>query len=120
MNTEQDEIPLSTLGNLMHQGRQHWKEFQPTKYAELKKSGKLEEALKAAANLTYQAMNTLIDSGIPQHEAWMQTREQYLLLPDENKDKDEKEIENPVYDAIMQSKEDRPRILNEADEATQP
>lgn len=72
------------LQNWINLGREHWKEHLPKKYAELKKAGKLEQALADAAELTYQAADQLEQQGVKPDEAWQQVRETYLLLPPED------------------------------------
>ena len=74
---------MAQLQNWISQAKAHWAEFQPTKYAELKKAGKLDAALQEAAQLTAEEMNQLEESGMQPHEAWEMTREQYLFPPAE-------------------------------------
>jgi arsenate reductase-like glutaredoxin family protein len=73
------------LNNWITQARAHWKEFLPTRYKELRQAGKLDEALKNAAERTYEELNELEASGMKQQEAWEMVREQYLFPPEENK-----------------------------------
>lgn len=65
------------------QARDHWKEHQPTRFRELKKAGKLDEALKAAAEQTHLEMSQLEAQGYRNHEAWEVVREEYLFPPQE-------------------------------------
>lgn len=58
---------------------QHWKKHLPRRYAELKKTGKLDEALQQAANQTYLEVSQLEESGYSPDEAFQMVREQYLL-----------------------------------------
>ena len=65
--------------------REHWKEFLPTKYATYKADGTLEQNLKAAANLTLQAMEDDRSAGYSQAEAWdMESRHFILQKPEAN------------------------------------
>ena len=65
------------------QARAHWKEHLPAMYARLQHSGHLEQALQDAASSTSHAMATLMRQGATWEEAWEQTRELYLFLPQE-------------------------------------
>ncbi|MDP3552633.1 hypothetical protein [Methylocystis sp.] len=71
------------LENWINQARRHWQEFQPTRFKELKKSGKLQAALDEAAERTYQEMNALTEAGFQEHEAWEMVRQEYLFPPEE-------------------------------------
>jgi hypothetical protein len=66
------------------QARDHWKEHQPTRFRELKKVGKLGQALKEAAELTHREMSQLEAQGFKNHEAWEMVREKYLFPPQES------------------------------------
>ena len=74
---------MAQLQNWVSQARAHWKEFQPTLFSQLQKSGKLDAALQQAATLTAEEMNQLEQSGMTEHEAWEMTRERYLFPPQE-------------------------------------
>ena len=65
------------------QAMRHWKEFQPTRYRELVRSGKLQAALDEAAQQTYLEMNALTEQVFQEHEAWEMVRETYLFPPEE-------------------------------------
>ncbi len=67
----------------IEQARAHWKEFQPTRYRELKQANRLEAALKYAADQTHREMSQLENSGLTNQEAWEMVREQYLFPPEE-------------------------------------
>jgi hypothetical protein len=65
---------------LMELAREHWKEFLPIKYATYLKDGTLDSNLRAAANLTLQAMADDRSAGYSQAESWdMESR--YYILP---------------------------------------
>ena len=87
------------LQNWINQARDHWKEFQPTRFKELKKAGKLEAALKEAAEQTYLEMNELEEQGFQNHEAWDMVRQNYLFPPEE---------------AALKAKNDREPVASEA------
>ncbi|RMX06835.1 hypothetical protein D8I35_10105 [Corticibacter populi] len=77
--------------NLQHwisQARDHWKEFQPTRYKQLQESGRLGQALKDAAEQTHREMTQLEEAGFANHEAWEMVRELYLFPPEERKQPD--------------------------------
>lgn len=63
--------------------RKHWQTFQPKRYRELQRAGKLEAELLAAARLTYEAMKDWERMGASHDEAWQAVRELYLLPPEE-------------------------------------
>jgi hypothetical protein len=71
------------LQNWVNQAREHWKEFQPKRYTELVKSGKLEAALQDAAERTYREVTDLEDQGYDHQDAWEIVRERYLFVPEE-------------------------------------
>ena len=71
------------FNNWIMQAREHWKEHQPTRFKELKSAGKLEAALKEAAERTHQEMSSLEAQGYRNHEAWEIVRERYLFPPQE-------------------------------------
>ena len=73
------------LQNWVRQAKDHWKEFQPKRYASLEKSGKLEAALQDAAERTYREMTELEDQGFDHQDAWGIVRERYLFVPEEGK-----------------------------------
>ncbi len=73
------------LQNWVNQAREHWKEFQPKRYSELVKSGKLEGALQDAAERTYREVTDLEDQGFDFQDAWEMVRERYLFVPEEGK-----------------------------------
>jgi hypothetical protein len=66
------------------QANAHWKEFRPTLYASLEKSGELEAALEDAAERTYREMTELEDQGFDHQGAWEIVRERYLFVPEED------------------------------------
>ena len=88
--------------SLVDQARRHWKEFQPTKYRELKASGQLQAALASAADLTLQAMEDDRLAGYSQYEAWEKNRELYLLLPEEKGLPQERMPDNPAFSALAE------------------
>lgn len=70
---------MPNLQNWVHEARQHWKEHLPTRFAALKKAGKLDSSLQEAANQTYLELQQLEDSGLTPEEAWQMVREEYLF-----------------------------------------
>ena len=84
------------LNNWIRQAKEHWKEFQPTRYNELEKAGTLEQALQQAAEQTHLEMSELEESGFQSHEAWEMVRERYLFLPEEPGLEDEEEYSEGV------------------------
>jgi len=62
---------------------QHWKEHRPKMYAELVRTGKLEEAAYEAQERTTDALAELISQRMPFHMAWESVRENWIYLPPE-------------------------------------
>ncbi len=83
-------------------GRRHWKEFQPTKFRQLKSRGQLEPALSSAVELTLQAMADDRAAGYSQWDAWEKNRSLYLLLPEEDDPNEEPMPDNPAWDALVE------------------
>ena len=63
------------LGGWASMAYDHWKEFQPTRFKDLRKAGKLLKALDHAANQTTLEMDQLMDAGLSYHSAWEAVRE---------------------------------------------
>lgn len=63
----------------------HWREFRPTMVADLRKSGKLDSAVKRAVKQTTREMDELLDAGMDWNQAWEMTREKYMYLPEERR-----------------------------------
>lgn len=83
-------------------GCRHWKEFQPTKYRQLKRSGQLEQALEAAVNMTLSAMEVARAAGYSQWDAWEKNREPHLILPAEDDPEEEPMPDNLAWDALVE------------------
>lgn len=77
------------LENWISLAREHWKEFQPTRFKELQQTGKLKEALAEAAERTHLEMSDLENAGLTTHEAWEMVRELYLFPPEESGEQEE-------------------------------
>ena len=71
------------LGSLGLQIKAHWKTYRPEVYAELETSGDLAESLHAAQERTSDLMDSLLDKGLPYHQAWELAREEWAFLPSE-------------------------------------
>mgnify|MGYP001312324077 CR=1 FL=1 len=71
------------LQNWIDLARQHWTEHLPQKVQQLRRAGKLEKALREAANQTYSLVDSLEAQGMGPEEAWQQARTEFLLLPPE-------------------------------------
>lgn len=106
------------LQNWVNQARQHWAEFQPTKYRELKKAGTLETALQDAAKRTADEMDQLENSGYQEHEAWEMTREKYLFPPEEQSLKDQQDADPQRSGAALSEVMGMP-LYDEDEEADQ-
>ena len=77
------------LNEWISQARSHWRQFQPTKFRQLQAAGKLDQALRQAAERTHREMLELEENGYRFHEAWEMVRERYLFPPEEKPTKDE-------------------------------
>lgn len=82
----------------------HWKEFQPKRYQELKKSGLLKKEAEAAAELTRKELEDLMRQGATFYEAWEQVRERYLFPKGELQEEKEKP-EPGAYEALKEAAE---------------
>ena len=71
------------LDRWMSEAREHWRKFQPRRYASLKEAGLLESSLKYAAEQTYLEVSQLERSGFQPDEAFQMVREEYLFPPAE-------------------------------------
>lgn len=69
--------------NWISQAREHWREYQPKKFKELKDKGVLNQSLAQAAQATSHEIQTLVGQGFNQLEAWEMTRELYLFPAEE-------------------------------------
>lgn len=69
--------------SLQAQIKEHWKRHRPRMYQQLLQSGKLQESIEAAANLTTDALANLVQKGTPYDQALEAVREQWAFLPDE-------------------------------------
>ncbi len=87
---------MNPLDPWIRMAREHWKEFLPRRYAEFEAAGKLDEALRAAAEQTYLEMSQLEESGFQPDEAFQMVREEYLLLKPEDSDPE------PAGSSLMQ------------------
>ena len=63
--------------------RKHWTQHLPSKVAELRQEGMLEQALQIAANQTQERILELMEQGYRHHEAEEVARAEFLLLPPE-------------------------------------
>ena len=70
-------------GTLQVQIREHWKTHRPKMYRELLRGGKLQESVRAAADLTADAVADLVEKGQPYDGALEAVREQWAFLPTE-------------------------------------
>lgn len=77
-------MPTMQFLHWINQARQHWQEFQPTRFKALTESGELETALRLAAERTSEEMSKLIDRGVNAGDAWMEARELHLFPPPEH------------------------------------
>lgn len=80
LNALQMNNPLMNLEQTI---RSHWLKYRPRMCAELTKVGRLEQFIQTAARLTEEAVFQLTSQGMPIHEAWMQVREEWAILPTE-------------------------------------
>jgi len=55
-------------------------------YAALEKSGHLLESVYAAQERTNDLMDSLLNQGLPYHQAWELAREEWAFLPSEEDD----------------------------------
>lgn len=72
--------------NWIRQAREHWKEFLPAKYNDLKQNNLLEQALMEAAEATAKEMDVYRAQGFNETEAWELTRNLFLFPEPESED----------------------------------
>jgi hypothetical protein len=70
-------------GSLGLQIKEHWRKYRPRMYRELKKTGKLDEAVHAAEAMTVAAYDQAIRAGLAPDQARELVREEWAFLPDE-------------------------------------
>jgi hypothetical protein len=75
------DYPLASLGL---QIKDHWKKHRPQLYAELEKAGDLAESLHAAQERTKDLMDSLLNKGLPHHQAWELAREEWAFPCEED------------------------------------
>jgi response regulator RpfG family c-di-GMP phosphodiesterase len=63
--------------------RKHWEEWLPETVAELKREGRLNEELQAAANLAQDEIESLMEAGYSVHEAREVALPNFILLEPE-------------------------------------
>lgn len=107
---------MAQLQNWVSQARSHWKEFQPTLYSQLEKSGKLNQALQQAAMKTAEEMDELEQQGMTEHEAWEMTRERYLFPPEEQSLMQDEDEDEPTSGAALSEVMGMPLDENEPDQ----
>jgi hypothetical protein len=78
---------LPEFDQLVQLTLEHWRQFRPTQYADLKRAGTLQQAVEQAAQQTLDAAQSLIARGYPEWAAWEAVREEWCLLPDEEEEK---------------------------------
>jgi hypothetical protein len=59
--------------------KEHWKAVNPEVYQLMKSRGDLEKEAIAAAKLTQREMDTLMQGGATEAEAWQESRSLFIL-----------------------------------------
>jgi hypothetical protein len=77
------------FGSLGLQIKAHWQKYRPKMYAELEKSGHLQESVYAAQERTNDLMDSLLEKKMPHHQAWELAREEWAFLPSEEDDEED-------------------------------
>ncbi len=90
------------LQNWARDARANWKEFLPNRYKEFEEAGVLNKALMTAAKQTARDMGSFQDAGLTWDQAWERTRNEYLFLPPEPKQKAKQDRE-PSPNAAAQA-----------------
>jgi hypothetical protein len=91
-------VKPNPLTDLKQTARAHWQKYRPTMVRQLEEMGQLEDALDAAVELTTQEVHQLrTATGCSVFEAWMEVRQNYVILPAEaDEETGEDEPINPV------------------------
>lgn len=82
-----------SVAELKALANKHWKEWLPNKVKELKREGKLNEALQGSANLAQDQISHLMQQGYPDWAAREVALKQFILLPPEDDGLDDWERE---------------------------
>lgn len=82
----EDCYPLNNLGR---QIKAHWRKYRPKMYRALEQSGKLDESIYAAQQLTSDALNDLVERGMDWNQAWELIREEWAFLPAEEDEEEQ-------------------------------
>lgn len=89
-------VTKQRINHWISEARDHWAEFRPSMYEELEDAGELEAALQRAAENTASEMQSLMDEGMPEWQAWPMVREKYIYLPPGEGYGDDEEEEMPI------------------------
>lgn len=91
-------VKPNPLTDLKETARAHWQKYRPMMYQQLEAAGQVENALDAAVELTTQEVHQLrMATGCSVFEAWMEVRQNYVILPAEaDEEMGEGEPINPV------------------------
>ncbi|MCK0510169.1 hypothetical protein [Aromatoleum buckelii] len=71
--------------------RKHWTEWLPNKVAELKEEGQWEISLQIAGKQAFEMVLELMQQGFQQHEAEEVALKEFVLLPPEPPDENDRE-----------------------------
>jgi hypothetical protein len=66
-----------------HDAKNHWSQHRPKVYADLEKSGMLDEQAQKAAENAENELQLSVENGMDPHEAWSEARNNHLFPPDE-------------------------------------
>lgn len=95
------QVPAGSVERWTNMAIKHWREFQPRRYARLRRQKKLLTEAGAAAELTAAAMAPLLAAGAREDEAWEEVRELYILLPEERGASTEEELPTSIAYSAM-------------------
>ncbi len=83
LNYQSPGSPSKPLSGWGYQAVEHWKKYRPKMYAQLQKSGRLNEEAESAAKKTSEALNDLLEQGYSHDQAWEAVKENWMFLPSE-------------------------------------
>lgn len=95
--------------------RESWQDNNPSLFKELCSSGRLDQALRDAAERTHQEMNELEEQGFSNQEAWEMTREKYLLIPAEPEKEEEVNKGAALFNQIIALQNEMLRLDSDED-----
>ena len=103
----QDQDKDGVPKNLAEIALTHWEMHRPLMFAKMKKDGTLQAKANEAEKSTRESMAAMIEAGMKPWEAWEEAREYAILLPEEETEEPEDEVEREMredFEMIMEGR----------------